>query len=76
MNPIRNYIEKVLPTLDFKPYEATRPKDVINLSLGDPTLFSDFATNPEVIKLCQESVGKVDGYTDMKGLEEIRDFLV
>lgn len=38
-NPIRNYVETVLPKIDISAFKDTRPKDNLNLTLGDPTLF-------------------------------------
>jgi len=45
----------------------------VNLTLGDPTLFAEFQTNPEVIELCAQAVGKIDGYTELIGKKEVRE---
>ncbi|EAR94442.1 tyrosine/nicotianamine aminotransferase (macronuclear) [Tetrahymena thermophila SB210] len=71
-NPIRNYVESVLPKIDITLYKDTRPADNLNLTLGDPTLFSEFQTNPEILQKCADGVGKIDGYTDLIGKPEIR----
>ncbi len=47
----------------------------MNLSLGDPTMFKDFETNQEVLKLCAQGVGKIDGYTNFLGDPKIRKYL-
>ena len=39
-NPLRNFVEKVLPSIQFQEY-PDRPKQAINLSIGDPS------TSPE-----------------------------
>ena len=71
-NPLRNFVEKELPSIDLSKY-PDRPKQVINLSIGDPTISPDFRTAPINIKAVQEAVGKVDGYTDLQGHEPARE---
>jgi hypothetical protein len=35
-NPLRNFVEKVIPSIPLQNY-PDRPKQQINLSIGDPT---------------------------------------
>jgi hypothetical protein len=35
-NPLRNFVEKTLPSIDLTQY-PTRPSQCVNLSIGDPT---------------------------------------
>lgn len=71
-NPIRNYVESVLPKIDIEKFKETRPGTNVNLTLGDPTMFEEFQTNPKVLEKCAEGVGKIDGYTELIGKKEIR----
>lgn len=40
-NPLRNYIEKELPTMDLSCF-PNRPKNKVDLSIGDPTISLEF----------------------------------
>lgn len=40
-NPLRNFIEKVLPSIQLNEY-PDRPKEQVNLSIGDPSTSPDY----------------------------------
>jgi len=71
-NPLRNYIEKVLPSVDLKNYPE-RPEHCVNLSIGDPTASLLFRTHKDNLRILAENVGKIDGYTNMQGLDSARE---
>ncbi|EGR28936.1 tyrosine aminotransferase, putative [Ichthyophthirius multifiliis] len=74
-NPIRNYVEKVIPNINIEEFKNSRPAQNLNLTLGDPTAFEEFKTDPKILELCAKGVGKIDGYTDFQGKLEIRQTL-
>ena len=73
-NPLRNFIEKQIPSIKITDY-PDRPKKGVNLSIGDPTLSPEFRTHPENLQTIASNVGKIDGYTSTQGLDQARKAL-
>lgn len=67
-NPIRNIVE----TMDLKPNPS---KDMISLSIGDPTVFGNLKPDPVIIEAVKDSLesGKYNGYGSSTGFPEARD---
>jgi hypothetical protein len=40
-NPLRNFIERVLPSISLEDYPE-RPQEKLNLSIGDPTISPEY----------------------------------
>ena len=81
-NPLRNFIEKVLPSIKSNEY-PDRPQELINMSIGDPSTSPEYRyhllwsrTHPDNLTHIAECVGKVDGYTDFQGLESAREAVI
>lgn len=67
-NPLRNFVEKELPSIDLKQFPR-RPAECLNLSIGDPTTSLSYRTSKDNLDIFCKNVGKIDGYTNMQGLD-------
>jgi tyrosine aminotransferase len=78
-NPVRSFVEndvaQVNKEIAMNGAPAGRPASLINVSIGDPTIYADFMTNPKSVEILLEQVGKNDGYTAFAGLPEARHYL-
>jgi ABC-type sulfate transport system substrate-binding protein len=43
-NPLRNFVERVLPSIQLQDF-PDRPKESVNLSIGDPTTSPEYRYN-------------------------------
>jgi len=71
-NPIRAYVEggigKANKELSNYP---SRPATMVNVSIGDPSVYQDFKPNPECLKMLANSISKDNGYVDFAGIPVI-----
>lgn len=75
-NPIIHYIESdinIIPSIDLS--SPNRPKEPINLSYGDPSVYKDFKPFTKDLEILSEAVGRYDGYVDFSGIFQVRTFL-
>ncbi|CAK65893.1 unnamed protein product (macronuclear) [Paramecium tetraurelia] len=72
LNPIRNWVEQVVPEVEKTGKSEGRPEQKIVFLLGDPTAYPKFQTPNEYKEIVANSVGKIDGYTDFFGDFNVR----
>ncbi|CAD8142622.1 unnamed protein product [Paramecium pentaurelia] len=72
LNPIRNWVEHVVPEVEKAGKQEGRPEKKIVFLLGDPTAYPKFQTPNEYKVTVANSVGKIDGYTDFFGDLKVR----
>ncbi|CAD8150954.1 unnamed protein product [Paramecium octaurelia] len=72
LNPIRNWVEHVVPQVEKEGKKEGRPDKKIVFLLGDPTAYPKFQTPNEYKEIVANSVGKIDGYTDFFGDFNVR----
>ncbi|KAJ3655527.1 hypothetical protein Zmor_014654 [Zophobas morio] len=68
----KNYIREIVDTLDLQPNPT---KDVIALSIGDPTVYGNLKPSEETVQAVIDVVqsGKYNGYAPCTGYEQARD---
>ncbi|KAJ2833932.1 hypothetical protein GGI24_000621 [Coemansia furcata] len=70
-NPIRDILTRPMRPLD----SPKSPKELISLSIGDPTVFGNFKAHPVVAKAVEEAAAsyRFNGYPPSVGLTHVRE---